>query len=150
VKNGGGILPVLVFLVSAVCGQGTADSLRQSTVDTFPFLYKPPKAILNDRAFTMELFVLMDSSEIESVSLFLRNDSSQGFREFPLVWERGRYFRTLSVEDLAGSRLRYYFVVTCKDYAVWVHPLGDDGRIEPFDIDLVPPTLDFFQKRWYD
>ncbi|MFB0515351.1 MAG: hypothetical protein ACETWG_01955 [Candidatus Neomarinimicrobiota bacterium] len=115
-----------------------------------PLFHNPPVGILNDRPFRIDFFVNFDPGEIESVSLFVRGDSSKAYKEIPLAGEYNRYRHVLAEEELRGSKLTYYFLVILKDYRLWAYPTGEGGRIEPFVIDLVPPTKEFFQKELYD
>jgi len=124
--------------------------LAPDTTLVGPLFHNPPVAILNDRPFRVNFFVGFDPEDIESVSLFIRGDFSQTYREIPLEGEYGRYYYILPVEELRGGALTYYFLVTLKDYGLWAYPIGKDGGLEPFVIDLVPPTKEFFQKRYYD
>lgn len=124
--------------------------LAPDTTLVGPLFHNPPVAILNDRPFRVDFFVDFDPEEIESVGLFIKGDSSHTFKEIPLEGEYGRYHYVLPVEELRGGALTYYFLVTLKDYGLWAYPTGKDGGLEPFVIDLVPPTKEFFQKRYYD
>ena len=107
-------------------------------------------AILNDRPFRFDFFVAFDDTALESVSLLVRREASLTYKEFPLVGQYNRYQHVLPVDELTGSAITYYFVVDRKDYGVWAYPTSPEGAIQPFVIDLVPPTLDFFQKRYYE
>ncbi|MFQ6030474.1 MAG: hypothetical protein ACE5Q6_23615 [Dehalococcoidia bacterium] len=141
------LLPTLLF------AQLPQDSLTPEPAAAAFFghiVHQPPKAILNDRPYIMDLFLNFDSSEVAAVSLFLRDDSSQGFREIPLEGRFGRYRHVLLVEALRGTQLTYFFLVTLRDWRLWAYPLAPDGHIQPFVIDLVPPTQKFFQNRLYD
>lgn len=124
--------------------------LAPDTTLVGPLFHNPPVAILNDRPFRVDFFVDFDPEEIESVGLFIKGDSSHTFKEISLEGEYGRYHYVLPVEELRGGALTYYFLVTLKDYGLWAYPTGKDGGLEPFVIDLVPPTKEFFQKRYYD
>ncbi|MBA7634045.1 MAG: hypothetical protein GH143_05835 [Calditrichaeota bacterium] len=117
---------------------------------TGPLFHNPPVAILNDRPFQIDFFVDFDPGTIESINLFFRGDSSHTYKEIPLEGEYGRYSHVLPVEELRGSALTYYFLVVLRDYGLWAYPTGGDGVLQPFVIDLVPPTEKFFQKRYYD
>ena len=139
--------PVLKALLVAVPVGVIA---QVAAVPGTPIVHQPPRAILNDRPRVLDLFVDLKEQDIESVSLFLRTDSSQTYREIPLAGEFGWYRYILPAEDLKGSTVTYYFLVTMRDYSLWAYPTGQDGRIEPFVIDLVPPTKEYFQKRYYD
>ena len=117
---------------------------------TGPLFHNPPVAMLNDRPFRFDLFVDFDPGTIKSVSLFFRCDSSHTYREISLEGEYNRYQHTLRAEELRGGTLTYYFLVTLKDYSLWAYPTSEEGSPQPFVIDLVPPTKEFFQKRYYD
>jgi len=169
--TGNNYWPLLLLLPMLLLGQQNPDSLQvgqppdslevdeqPDTVtvsapdSTFvgPLFHNPPVGILNDRPFRMDFFVDFDPEEIESVSLFIRGDSSETYREIPLTGEYNRYRYILPEEDLQGSTLSYYFLVILKDYRLWAYPRDEEGRIVPFVIDLVPPTKEFFQKELYD
>ena len=117
---------------------------------TGPLFHNPPVAILNERPFKLSFFVNFDTSEIVSVSLMLKTDTAHAYKEFPLQGEFSRYDHVLAEEELRGETLTYYFLVDRKDYGLWAYPTGADGTIEPYVIDLVPPTKEFFQKRYYE
>ena len=132
---------------------GQPDTLAVLAPDTTLvglLFHNPPVAILNDRPFRVDFFVDFDPEDIESVGLFIKGDSSHTYREIPLTGEDGHYQHQLPVEELRGGALTYYFLVTLKDYGLWAYPTGKDGGLEPFVINLVPPTKEFFQKRYYD
>jgi len=112
--------------------------------------HNPPVAILNDRPFKMDFFVNFDPEEIESVALLMRVDSASNFQEIPLTGEYNRYRYMIPKEDLQGSALNYYFLVILKDYRLYAYPKNAAGSIEPYLIDLVPPTKEFFQQHLYD
>ena len=128
----------------------TALAMRPYSAVATPLFHQPPVAILNDRPFIVDFFVDFDPDSIAAVSLLYRSDSSSSYTEVFLPGEYGRYQYRLPVEQLRGDALTYYFLVTMKDYRLWGYPTGEGGRIEPFVIDLVPPTREFFQKRYYD
>ncbi|UCD36653.1 MAG: hypothetical protein JSW54_07355 [Fidelibacterota bacterium] len=115
-----------------------------------PLFHNPPVAILNDRPFRMDLFVNIQPEDIESVSLFIRVDTTENFEEIPLDGKYRRYRYILPQEELRGNALIYYFLVVLKDYSLYAYPVNEDSLLEPFVIDLVPPTLEFFQKELYD
>ena len=150
-----GLLPVLLASRQADTLEPLppSDSLAASQPDTTfvgPLFHNPPVAILNDRPFKIDFFVSFDPREILSVSLLLRTDSSFTYKEFPLEGEFSRYEYVLPLDELRGTALTYYFLVNRKDYGLWAYPTGPEGAIEPFVIDLVPPTKEFFQKRYYE
>ena len=150
------IIPVLLLAWQEndsiqVCEQpDTLAVLAPDTTLVGPLFHNPPVAILNDRPFRVDFFVDFDPEDIESVGLFIKGDSSHTYREIPLTGEYGHYQHQLPVEELRGGALTYYFLVTLKDYGLWAYPTGKDGGLEPFVINLVPPTKEFFQKRYYD
>jgi len=132
---------------------GQPDTLAIQAPDsalTGPLFHNPPMAILNDRPFQIDFFVIFDPDTIESISLVFRDDSSHTYKEIPLEGEYGRYRYVLPVEELRGSTLTYYFLVVLRDYGLWAYPTGEDGVLQPFVIDLIPPIEEFFQKRYYE
>ena len=150
-----GLLPLMLASqqVEPLEAVPPADTLAAGRLDTArvgPLFHNPPVAILNDRPFKFDFFVNFDPGEILSVSLLLRKDSSVTYQEFFLEGEFARYEYILPVHELRGAALTYYFLVNRKDYGLWAYPTGPEGAIEPFVIDLVPPTKEFFQKRYYD
>jgi hypothetical protein len=115
-----------------------------------PLFHNPPVAILNDRPFRMDLFVNLVIEDVESVSLFMRVDTAKNYKEIPLEGEYSRYRYIIPKEELQGDALTYYFLVTLKDYSLYAYPMDAEEQPEPFVIDLVPPTKEFFQKELYD
>lgn len=116
-----------------------------------PLFHNPPVAILNDRPFRMDVFVNFEQEEIERVALLFRTDSTGNFKEVPLEGEYYRYQYIIPKEELEGGEaLAYYFLVTLKDYRLFALPKDSLDQPEPFVIDLVPPTKEFFQRRLYD
>ena len=154
--------PVLLCLLPLIVAGQTADSLpaplqadnvtasRMDSSLVGPLFHNPPVAILNDRPFRFDFFVAFDDTALERVSLLVRKADSLTYREIPLEGQYNRYQHVLPVDELTGSAITYYFVVDRKDYGVWAYPTSPEGAIQPFVIDLVPPTLDFFQKRYYE
>jgi hypothetical protein len=116
-----------------------------------PLFHNPPVAILNDRPFRMDLFVNFDPEEIEKVALLFRTDSIRYFKEIPIGGEYYRYRYIIPKEELQeGAALSYYFLVTLKDYRLYAYPKDSLDQPDPFVIDLVPPTKEFFQQHLYD
>ena len=144
---------ILLLGSRPLLGQPLPDSLldlRLSSGSRNHIFYHPPYAILNDRPHVVDLMVEFDPDEIASVSLLLRTDASQTYQELPMTGRFGRYSRIVPVTQLTGQRLTYFFLVTMKDYALWGYPINEDGHIQPYVIDLVPPTQEFFQKHYYE
>lgn len=116
-----------------------------------PLFHNPPVAILNDRPFRMDVFVNFDPPEIEHVALLFRADTTGNFKEISLEGEYHRYRYIIPKEELQGnSTLTYYFLVTLKDYRLYAYPKDSLDQLDPFIIDLVPPTKEFFQQRLYE
>ena len=144
---------ILLLSSGPLLGQPSPDSLlgMAPTSDSpSRIFYHPPYAMLNDRPHVVDLIVEFDAHEIVSVSLYLRTDASQTYQELAMAGKFGRYSRVLPVNQLTGERLTYFFLVTMQDYALWGYPIGEDGHIQPYVIDLVPPTQEFFQKHYYE
>ena len=112
--------------------------------------HNPPVAILNDRPFRMDLIVNSELVDISSISLFIKGDTAEVFKEIPLTMQYGRCQYYIPEEELQGGTLTYYFLLTTKDYRLWAYPLDEDGKLEPYVIDLVPPTREFFQRGYYE
>lgn len=123
---------------------------REKAALIMPLFHNPPVAILNDRPFRMDLFVNLEIGEVESVSLFMRVDSTKNFKEIPMEGEYSRYRYFIPEEELQGEALTYYFLVTMKDYSLYAYPVDADDQLQPFIIEMVPPTKEFFQKELYD
>ena len=112
--------------------------------------HHPPNAILNDRPFIMELMVDFAPESVASVALYMRSDSSRAYLELPMTGAFGRYRLIIPAAELEGDTLIYFFLVTMHDYGLWAYPTGEDGRIQPFVVARVAPTLEFFKQRLYD
>jgi hypothetical protein len=85
------------------------------------------------------------------VALLFRTDSTRNFKEIPLGGEYYRYRYLIPKEELQeGAALTYYFLVGLKDYRLYAYPKDSMDQLNPFVIDLVPPTKEFFQQRLYD
>ena len=121
-----------------------------STWTAGPLFHNPPVAILNDRPFRMDLIVSSNPDNISSISLFIKGDTASVFKEIPLTMQYGRCQYNVPVEELQGAALTYYFLLTTKDYRLWAYPLDEHGTLQPFVIELVPPTREFFQMRYYE
>ena len=144
---------ILLLGSTPLLAQPLPDSLLElylSNASLNHIFYHPPYAILNDRPHVVDLIVEFDPDAITSVSLFLRTDASQTYQELAMAGKFGRFSRILPVTQLTGKRLTYFFLVTMQDYALWGYPVGEDGHIQPYVIDLVPPTQEFFQKHYYE
>ena len=136
--------------ISTAAQADTLPASGEKAALIMPLFHNPPVAILNDRPFRMDLFVNLEIEEVESVSLFLRVDSTKNFKEIPLEGEYSRFRYMIPEEELQGEALTYYFLVTMKDYRLYAYPVDGEDRLKPFVIDLVPPTVEFFQKELYD
>ncbi len=117
---------------------------------TGPLFHNPPVAILNDRPFRMDLIVNSDPDDISSISLFIKGDTAEVFKEIPLTMQYGRCQYYIPEEELQGGALTYYFLLTTEDYRLWAYPLDEDGQLQPYVIDLVPPTREFFQRGYHE
>ena len=128
----------------------TGTAAHRDSILSPPLFHNPPVAILNDRPFRMDLFVSIEPGDIQSVSLFMRVDSTKNFREIPLKGEYSRYRYIVPKEELKGPALTYYFLVALRDYRLYAYPVDEDSVLVPFVIDLVSPTKEFFQRELYD
>jgi hypothetical protein len=140
-----------VVLIDSLVVQDTVVVLSDATNIDVPLagrlFHEPPaKGILNDRPFLVHLFVNIDSIQVLNVSLNLKNDSSQVYREYHMSGAYGRYGFRLPVEDLVGSQLEYYFLVELRDYGLLAYPQDTAGAYLPFQIPLVIPTQEYFQR----
>jgi hypothetical protein len=151
-------LIIPIFIQAQVADTSAAEeaadtiSTRSTEISLLtPLFHNPPVAVLNDRPFRMDLFVNFDPEEIEKVALLFRTDSIRNFKEIPLGGEYYRYRYLIPKEELqGGAALTYYFLVTLKDYRLYAYPKDSLDQPDPFVIDLVPPTKEFFQKHLYD
>ena len=77
----------------------------------------------------------------------MRTDSTRSFQEFTLRGQYGRYRHTLTAEQLGDSLLAYFFLLSRRDYGLVGYPQDLGGGIRPFQVQVVEPTLEFFQSR---
>ncbi len=109
--------------------------------------HSAPRAIPNNRPYVIDLFVSLDPAEIEEVHLFVRTDTTRSFQEFTLRGQYGRYRHTVTAEQLGDSLVTYFFLLSRRDYGLVGYPRDLGGGIQPFQVQVVEPTLEFFQDR---
>ncbi len=109
--------------------------------------HSAPRAIPNNRPYVIDLFVSLDPAEIEEVHLFVRTDTTRSFQEFTVRGQYGRYRHTITKEQLGDSLVTYFFLLSRRDYGLVGYPRDLGGGIRPFQVQVVEPTLEFFQGR---
>ena len=126
------------------------DSSQADTVAAPPppvMFHSAPRFIPNNRPYVIDLFVNLDPAEIEDVHLLVRTDTTRSFQEYTLPGRYGRYRHTLTEEQLGDSLLTYFFLLSRPDYGLVGYPRDRGGGIQPFRVQVVEPTLEFFRER---
>ncbi len=146
----GGLLAAGPLFGYQVADTTQVDTAQVDTVAAPPppaMFHSAPRAIPNNRPYVIDLFVSLDPAEIEEVHLFVRTDTTRSFQEFTLRGQYGRYRHTLTMEQLGDSLVTYFFLLSRRDYGLVGYPRDQGVGIQPFRVQVVEPTLEFFQSR---
>ncbi len=146
----GGLLAAGPLLGYQEADSAQIDTSLADTVTAPPppaMFHNAPRAIPNNRPYVIDLFVSLEPAEIEEVHLFVRTDTTRSFQEFTLRGQYGRYRYILTEEQLGDSLVAYFFLLSRRDYGLVGYPRDQGAGIQPFQVQVVEPTLEFFQGR---
>ena len=88
----------------------------ESFLETVRIIHHPEEIMFQGRVYDLELFVHFPEDSLESVSLFIRTDTTSRYQEIPIKLNRGRYSIRYDPAVFPGLLLQYFFVVRLKDY----------------------------------
>ena len=136
---------VLFFIIES---NAFAIDIPDSTnTKSFPtLLHRPPKAMFDDRPTLLQLFVNIPADSIKSVSIFYKTNEMSMFQEIELDKLKGAFTYKFDPGKQKGSSLSYFFVVQQLGDAVHAYPLGDTGKIKPYNQPLVD-AIEYYEKR---
>ena len=146
----GGLLAAGPLFGYQVADTAQVDTVQVDTTAVPPppaMFHSAPRAIPNNRPYVIDLFVSLEPAEIEEVHLFVRTDTTRSFQEFTLRGQYGRYRYILTEEQLGDSLVAYFFLLSRRDYGLVGYPQDQGLGIQPFQVQVVEPTLEFFQGR---
>lgn len=110
--------------------------------------HHPPDVIIINRPYDLDLFAGFPEDSIENVSIFMKLEGSQFFREIPLTPEYGRYRYTVEAIPDTGITLSYFFTLTLKGYGIHVIPTPVAGEMaQPVTRTTISPIEYFRQRR---
>ncbi|MFA4838552.1 MAG: hypothetical protein WC703_03650 [Candidatus Neomarinimicrobiota bacterium] len=96
-----------------------------------------PDSLENARADSIECILQSGDLQIRKVSIFIRNDRWEMFRERPMEYRSGRYVYDIDPETATGKYLLYFILVEFGDYSVVASP-AESPEKNPFRIPIVP------------
>lgn len=109
------------------------------------FFHHPPRVILNNRPFIIDMFMDLDADKVAKVSLFVKRDNDI-YREIIMPGKYGHYQLTLPVAELQGDTLTYFFMAYMKDEGIYGYPLDALNELKPFAIEMAEPTPELFRR----
>ncbi|MDD5765895.1 MAG: hypothetical protein PHW79_06590 [Candidatus Marinimicrobia bacterium] len=98
--------------------------------------HMPPDSLKKTQADSIECIVQSNDQQIRRVSIFIRNDRWEMFREQPMEYRMGRYVYDLDRETTTGKYLLYFILVEFGDYSVVASP-AESPRQQPHRVRLV-------------
>lgn len=117
-----------------------ADSLLMETyLPSQILLHRPPSPFFRGRPYFLDLFVDVPGDSLMSVSIFFKTENSVKYWETAMIKWRGRYRFEYDPDRFPGDTLRYFFVVTEKNFSIHSTPLDNNGKIKPVTIYRVDP-----------
>ena len=146
----GGHFPAALFLMiflsigSNTFATDTPDFLNQKKRPLL--LHRPPKAMFDDRPTILQLFVTIPYDSIETVSIFYKTNKMSIFQEIELDKNKGAFTYKFDPGKQEGNTLSYFFVVQKIDEAVHAIPIGNSGKIKPYNQPLVD-AIEHYEKR---
>ena len=109
-------------------------------------LHKPPKVMFDDRPTLLQLFVNIPDDSIKAVSIFYKTNEMSIFQEIQLDKIKGAFTYKFDPGKQKGNSLSYFFIVQQLENSVHATPLGDSGKIKPYNQPLVD-AIEYYEKR---
>ena len=114
---------------------------------SFPaLLHRAPKVMFDDRPTLLQLFVNIPADSIKSVSIFYKTNEMSIFQEIELQKRKGAFTYKFDPGKQKGNSLSYFFVVKQSDNSMHAVPLGNTGKIKPYNKTLVD-AIEYYEKR---
>lgn len=127
----------LIFWVVILAAQVTSDTTIKNSAPPKPQIYHNiPKFLPLNGFATLTCVVETSDLRLKSVKIFLRCNTEQNFKEFPMYYARGTYCLDLIPEMLQGKRL-YYFIIAEFDHNIAVAFPPDKPNDNPVSVPLV-------------
>jgi len=120
------------------------DSTYQKTLPLL--LHRPPKVMFDDRPTLLQLFVNIPNDSIKTVSIFYKTSEMSIFQEIELSKLKGAFTYKFDPGKQKGNSLSYFFVVQQLGDAVHAVPIGNSGKIKPYNQPLVD-AIEYYEKR---
>ncbi len=142
------MLYVIVVLFFITHSNTHAIEIPDSTYKTkLPLLlHRPPKIMFDDRPTLLQLFVNIPNDSIKAVSIFYKTNEMSIFQEIQLDKIKGAFTYKFDPGKQEGKSLSYFFIVQQRENAVHATPLGDSGKIKPYNQPLVD-AIEYYEKR---
>jgi len=109
-------------------------------------LHRPPKVMFDDRPTLLKLFVNIPDDSIKAVSIFYKTNEMSIFQEIQLGKLKGAFTYKFDPGKQKGTSLSYFFIVQQLENSVHATPLGDSGKIKPYNQPLVD-AIEYYEKR---
>ncbi|PIS28143.1 MAG: hypothetical protein COT43_07115 [Candidatus Marinimicrobia bacterium CG08_land_8_20_14_0_20_45_22] len=104
--------------------------------ETPRIFHASPDSLQNARADSVECILQSGDLQIRKVSIFIRNDRWEMFRERPMEYRSGRYVYDIDPETATGQYLLYFILVEFGDYSVVASP-AESPEKQPHRVPLV-------------
>ena len=109
-------------------------------------LHRPPEVMFDDRPTLLQLFVTLPDDSINTVSIFYKTNEMSIFQEIELQKRKGAFTYKFDPGKQKGNSLSYFFVVKQSDNSMHAVPLGNTGKIKPYNQTLVD-AIEYYEKR---
>tara|TARA_B100001013_G_scaffold343757_1_gene272190 strand:+ start:1893 stop:2372 length:480 start_codon:yes stop_codon:yes gene_type:complete len=141
------ILYFVVLFFIAYSNAFATDIPDSTYKKTLPLLlHRPPKVMFDDRPTLLQLFVNIPDDSIKTVSIFYKTNEMSIFQEIALGKLKGAFTYKFDPGKQKGNSLSYFFVVQQLGAAVHAVPIGDSGKIKPYNQSLVD-AIEYYEKR---
>jgi len=129
-----------MLLISTLTSQSIDSTLNKTFPLTNKLFHHPPSPFFKGRPYFLELFVDIQWDSLDNASIFFKTEKSAEYQEIPLEKYRGRLRFKYDPDRFPGDTLRYFFIVSGKDFSIFAIPLDDSGKIKTVNIHPVDPT----------
>ena len=144
-------MSVFTLLSTFLLSSEPADTIDKLPVESFletvRIIHHPEEIMFQGRVYDLELFVHFPEDSLESVSLFIRTDTTSRYQEIPMKLNRGRYSVRYDPAVFPGLLLQYFFVVRLKNYSIFATPINNNGVIQPVIHKLINP-VEYYKKEF--
>ncbi|HRU92431.1 MAG TPA: hypothetical protein P5268_05295 [Candidatus Marinimicrobia bacterium] len=122
-------IPFVIFYLFAL--------LQFSIADENPHIYHiPPKTLNQNSPGEITCVVTPGDRQLKWVKIFLRDDSSEFYKEFTMQCREGIWYLPLIPEMISGDYLDYFIIVEFEDFSTLAFP-SEQPAEKPIRVKIV-------------